>query len=271
MDQEFALKEMSKATCARELPSIQTELSLLKNLKSEFIVNLHYAFQDEGKLFQVFDYMPGGDLRYQMKQNRFSMDHTRFFVACLVQALEDVHAHNVIHKDIKPENLIFDRQGYLRLTDFGLAREIKPRNSRNDAGTFGYMAPEVVTKQDHGKASDIFAVGAIVYLFMRNKLPYEGHRGRDHYRLQVQSFQRTIDTVPEGWSQEAVDFVNSCIKNDPKERLGSGKDGINELKEHNWFEGFDWDELKSRQMRPSFFPNNVLDNFDAAKVAQKTV
>ena len=103
------------------------------------------------------------------------MSHTRFFTACLIQALEDVHKHNVIHKDIKPANLVFDSDGYLRLTDFGLAREIKPENKRNDAGTFGFMAPEVVCKQNHGKPSDIFAVGALVYLFMMNKVPYVGN------------------------------------------------------------------------------------------------
>ena len=109
-------------------------------------------------------------------------------IACLIQALEDVHAQNIIHKDVKPENLVFDRDGYLRLTDFGLSRPLVQANYRSDAGTFGYMAPEVVLKQNHGKVSDVFAIGVIVHELMFGRRPYTCRNDREEYKAQVQSF-----------------------------------------------------------------------------------
>ena len=140
------------------------------------------------------------------------MEATRFFIACLIQALEDVHAQNVIHKDVKPANLVLDRYGYLRLTDFGLSRPQLPNNYRSDGGTFGYMAPEVVCNQNHGKVSDVFAIGVMVHEFMLGKRPYTSQNSREVYKAQVQSFQAVIleEQVPifTSWTMEAADFAN---------------------------------------------------------------
>ena len=99
-------------------------------------------------LYLIMDLLLGGDLRYHIaRKRRFSEDITRFFIACLVHALESVHAANIIHRDIKPENLVFDNDGYLRLTDFGVARILTPDNASETSGTPGYMAPEVMCRQ----------------------------------------------------------------------------------------------------------------------------
>lgn len=93
------------------------------------------------------DILLGGDLRYHLARNRkFSEEVTRFFIACLIKALESVHDANVIHRDVKPENLVFDNDGYLRLTDFGVARRWTPENASETSGTPGYMAPEVMCR-----------------------------------------------------------------------------------------------------------------------------
>ena len=140
------------------------------------------------------------------------MEATRFFIACLIQALEDVHAQNVIHKDVKPANLVFDRDGYLRLTDFGVSRPQQFNNSHQRAGTVGYMAPEVICRQNHGKVSDVFAIGVMVHEFMLGKRPYTSQNSREVYRTQVQSFQAVIleEQVPifTSWTIEAADFAN---------------------------------------------------------------
>ena len=149
----------------------------------------------------------------------------------MIQALEDVHAQNIIHKDVKPANLVFDRDGYLRLTDFGVSRPQLPNNYRSDAGTFGYMAPEVVCKQNHGKVSDVFAIGIIVYEIMLGKRPYT-QKSREEYKKEVQSFQAEIleEQLPtvSGWTMEAADFANKCMKSNPSERIGAR--GMHELK-----------------------------------------
>ena len=101
---------------------------------------MHYAFQDRENLHLVMDLLTGGDLRYHIARHRkFSEEQTKFFIACLLQALEVVHGCGIIHRDIKPENLVFDSDGYLRLTDFGIARYWSPDNASETSGTPGYM------------------------------------------------------------------------------------------------------------------------------------
>jgi len=95
-----------------------------------------------------------------------------------------VHAQNIIHRDIKPENLVFDNDGYLRLTDFGVAKIQTPDNANETSGTPGYMAPEVMCRQNHGLVSDYFAIGVIAYECMMGRRPYVG-RSRREIREQI--------------------------------------------------------------------------------------
>lgn len=130
------------------------------------------AFQDRENLYMTLDYMPGGDLRYYMKQKgNLSEEETsiflaptiEFIIACTVIGLEYMHTHGVIHRDVKPENLVIDAKGYVRLTDLGIARILTPNNGSDNAGTPGYMAPEIIFRQNHGVAVDYFALGVLAY------------------------------------------------------------------------------------------------------------
>ena len=121
----FALKEMSKKKiidrkCEK---SINNERIFLSKLHHPFIVNMHFAFQDNDNLYLVIDILNGGDLRYHCSlYKKFSEEQTRFFITCLIHGLSYIHKNNVIHRDIKPENLVLDDKGYLYITDFGIAK-----------------------------------------------------------------------------------------------------------------------------------------------------
>ncbi len=136
----------------------------------------------------------------------------------------------IIHRDIKPENLVFDNEGYLRLTDFGVARILSPDNASETSGTPGYMAPEVMCRQNHGLAADYFAVGVIAYECMMGERPYKG-RTRKDIRDQILCRQVSIKKygIPEGWNEKAADFINKCLMRKPVNRLGNAK-GTKELK-----------------------------------------
>mmetsp|Transcript_11093 Transcript_11093/g.21735 ORF Transcript_11093/g.21735 Transcript_11093/m.21735 type:complete len:381 (+) Transcript_11093:719-1861(+) len=261
--QILAMKEMIKARVIskRSVNSVLNERKLLAMIKHPFIVNMQFAFQDRENLYLVMDLMPGGDLRFHIgRHKRFSEKQTRFFVACIVTALEYLHVTGIIHRDIKPENLVLDSKGYLRITDFGIARQLRTDNSGDTSGTPGYMAPEVMLRQNHGVPCDYFAVGVLAYEFMKGTRPYRG-RDRREIRDQILSKQVVLkrSDVPEGWSLEAADFINKLLQRKPSQRLGTG--GPQEVKNHAWLRDFPWKQLFEKTLPSPYLPADG-ENFD---------
>lgn len=124
-----------------------------------------------------------------------------------------MHKNGVLHRDIKPENLVFDSYGYLKTTDFGVARVLKPENSMETSGTPGYMAPEVMCRQNHSYGVDYYAVGVIGYELMMGKRPYNGKNRKDiRDEILAKQIQIRKNEVPEGWSIEGADFINRVKK-----------------------------------------------------------
>jgi len=259
----YALKEMSKLKVIdkKSIKSINSERELLSKLHHSFIVNMHYAFQDNENLYLVMDLLTGGDLRFHISRHkRFSEEQTRFFICGIIFALEYIHSHNIIHRDIKPENLVLDENGYIRLTDFGIAKENMPDNSSETSGTPGYMSPEVIKSLNHSFPTDYFALGVIGYEFMKGERPYVG-RNRKEIKEQIISRQAEIkmEDINEGWSKESADFINKLLMRKPEHRLGYR--GINELKEHPWLKYYPWLLIKDKSLPSPFVPENK-DNFD---------
>jgi serine/threonine protein kinase len=145
-----------------------------------------------------------------MKQVKFFLKYLiEFFICCILEGLEYIHCNKVIHRDIKPENLVLDSSGYLRITDFGVAKYFSRENSSETSGTPGYMAPEVMCSQNHSYAVDFFAVGVIGYEFMNGFRPYYAKSRREIKELILsKQVQIKKSEIPEGWSIEAADFIN---------------------------------------------------------------
>ena len=180
--QIYAMKEMSKARIItkRSVQSVMSEKKLLEKLQHPFLVNINFAFQDRENIYLVSDLLTGGDLRYHIgKRRRFTEKETKFMIACMVLGLEYMHNQGVIHRDIKPENIVMESNGYVRITDMGIAKILRTENSADTSGTPGYMAPEVMCRQNHGCAVDYFAVGVIGYEFMMGKRPYVGRSRKE--------------------------------------------------------------------------------------------
>ena len=208
----FAMKEMLKTKIIdkRSEKSIKYERDILEKISHPFIVNMRAAFQDADNLYIVLDYLTGGDLRYQLgKVRRFSEQQIQFFVACIILALECIHSNNVLHRDLKPENFIIEESGYLRLTDFGIAKFQQKNNAAETSGTPGYMAPEVMCSQNHSFPVDFFALGVFTYEFIMGKRPYVG-KSRREIKEHIMTRQAGIkfETLPDGFSENAADFAN---------------------------------------------------------------
>ena len=242
--------------------SIMSERNLLSNLHHPFIVNMYFAFQDFYNLYLVMDLLTGGDLRYHIAHKKtFTERETKFLIANMLLALKYIHSKNIIHRDIKPENLVLEKNGYVRITDFGVAKINEADNSSETSGTPGYMAPEVILVQNHTFVSDFFALGVIGYEFMLGYRPYLG-RGRKEIKMLIISKQAKLrlEEVPDDWSQDAMDFINLLLQRKPKKRLGYN--GVKEIMEHSWMKDIDWDKLYLKKIDAPFVPNMNKENFD---------
>ena len=258
------MKEMSKAKIIdkKSINSIKNERNFLSYLNHPFLVNMHYAFQDNLNLYLIIDLFTGGDLRYQLCQNYFSELETKFFIACIILSLEYIHTNKIMHRDLKPENLVLDSKGLVHLTDFGIAKKISLEisSSKDTSGTPGYMAPEVMCGLDHSMTVDFFALGVIAYECMHRYRPYKGHSRKEiKDNIMAKQVRINLNNIPKNWSQSSADFINRCIMRKPIKRLGFN--GIKELKEHSWFKDFNWGELYMGKMNAPFIPKNT-DNYD---------
>ena len=254
---------MSKAKIIdkKSVDSILGEKNLLSQLHHSFIVNMIYSFQDLDYLYLVMDLLPGGNLRYHLcVKRRFNEKQNKFLIGCILVGLEYIHGQCILHRDIKPENLVFDSNGYLRITDFGIAKKYVVNNKKDTSGTVGYLAPEILCNQNHTYSIDYSAVGIIAYELAYGHRPYIG-RSKHEVKQLILTQQAHIDydELPNGYQDEAADFINQLIQRKPKNRLG--KDSIFELINHPWLKDFNWEELKEKKMKAHYIPKQG-DNFD---------
>ena len=175
----FAMKEMSKAKIylKKSIKSVANERKFLEKFNYNLLCNMYYAFQNDENLYIIMDYLSGGDLRYLIcRRDNFTEDEVKFIAACITLNLNYIHEKNIIHRDLKPENLVFGSDGYLHLTDFGIALEYHRGNIgvKSASGTPGYMAPEAINNKPQDFCVDYFALGVIVYELMMGERPYQG-------------------------------------------------------------------------------------------------
>ena len=238
---------------------------------------MKYSFQDFENLYLVMDLLKGGDLRYHInKKKKFTETQTKFFISCLILGLEYIHKNNIIHRDIKPENLVCDEKGYIRITDFGIAKIRKNNNSNDTSGTPGYMAPEVLLGKNHSFNVDFFAIGIMGYEFMMGTRPYLGKNKREIKNAILRKQAKITEyDLPLGWSLDSMKFINECLKRKECKRLGFNN-GILELKFHPWFNDFDWEKLLNKKIEAPFIPGND-ENYDKKycetpdKISLKTI
>ena len=190
----FAVKTMRKAHVVNknDIHGVRTERSVLMRIRHPFIVRLCWAFHSVEKLYLVMDYVNGGTLFHWMREmGLFTETQARFFAAELLLAIEHLHSNNINHRDLKPENVLLtgaDPAGHVVLTDFGCAKEWRDETeagqpipgdavrtgqlSRSMVGTEAYMAPEVISRQEHGVSVDMWSYGVLLFEMMTSDLPF---------------------------------------------------------------------------------------------------
>jgi len=254
----YAMKVLKKASLKiRDRIRTKMERNILADVEHPFIVKLHYAFQTEGKLYLILDFLRGGDLFTRLsKEVMFTEDDVKFYLAELALALQHLHSLGIIYRDLKPENLLLDSHGHIAVTDFGLSKE----NFENDkaysfCGTVEYMAPEVVNRKGHTFVADWWSFGVLMYEMLTGQLPFQGENRKET----MSQILKAKLGMPDYLSLPAQSLLRALFKRNPANRLGHGPEGVEDLKRHEFFANINWDDLKDRRVDPPFKPTIVPD------------
>uniref|UniRef100_A0A2I3G976 non-specific serine/threonine protein kinase n=1 Tax=Nomascus leucogenys TaxID=61853 RepID=A0A2I3G976_NOMLE len=252
--QLYAMKVLKKATLkVRDRVRSKMERDILAEVNHPFIVKLHYAFQTEGKLYLILDFLRGGDLFTRLsKEVMFTEEDVKFYLAELALALDHLHSLGIIYRDLKPENILLDEEGHIKITDFGLSKEAIDHDKRaySFCGTIEYMAPEVVNRRGHTQSADWWSFGVLMFEMLTGSLPFQGKDRKETMALILKAKLG----MPQFLSGEAQSLLRALFKRNPCNRLGAGTDGVEEIKRHPFFVTIDWNTLYRKEIKPPFKP-----------------
>uniref|UniRef100_A0A8C9NB26 Ribosomal protein S6 kinase n=1 Tax=Serinus canaria TaxID=9135 RepID=A0A8C9NB26_SERCA len=249
--QLYAMKVLKKATLkVRDRVRSKMERDILAEVNHPFIVKLHYAFQTEGKLYLILDFLRGGDLFTRLsKEVMFTEEDVKFYLAELALALDHLHGLGIIYRDLKPENILLDEEGHIKITDFGLSKEAIDHDKRaySFCGTIEYMAPEVVNRRGHTQSADWWSFGVLMFEMLTGSLPFQGKDRKETMALILKAKLG----MPQFLSIEAQSLLRALFKRNPSNRLGTC---VEEIKRHPFFVTIDWNKLYRKEIKPPFKP-----------------
>ncbi|XP_034147659.1 ribosomal protein S6 kinase alpha-6 isoform X2 [Esox lucius] len=251
--QLYAMKVLKKASLkVRDRVRTKMERDILVEVNHPFIVKLHYAFQTEGKLYLILDFLRGGDVFTRLsKEVMFTEEDVKFYLAELALALDHLHHLGIVYRDLKPENILLDEAGHIKLTDFGLSKESVDvdKKAYSFCGTVEYMAPEVVNRRGHTQSADWWSLGVLMFEMLTGTLPFQG---KDRNETMNMILKAKLG-MPQFLSLDAQSLLRMLFKRNPANRLGAGADGVEEIKRHTFFSTIDWN-LFRRELQPPFKP-----------------
>ena len=270
----YAMKILKKQHIidSNQLEHTKAEKMILSHVNHPFLVSLQYAFQTDEKIYFVMEFMKGGELFQHLRRVRqFSEDQAKHITACLVLALGHLHNKDYIYRDLKPENVLLDHNGYCKLTDFGLAKFLPVADlAKTFCGTPEYLAPEVILDKGCNRPADWWSLGILVYEMIFGIPPFYSTNVQKMYKntiLNPLKFKKHTQC-----SEEAKDFISGLLVKKPKHRLGSVADSL-EVMSHAWFKDFDWSKLLNKKVEMPYKPlmgeNDWELNFDPSFTKQK--
>jgi protein kinase X len=262
----FAMKTMSKAKLIKlkQVTHVNSEHDILSQLTHPFIVNLHSSYQDQSFVYLFMDYVLGGELFSHLRlAGKFDNETSKFYTCQVVLAFKYIHSHNMVYRDLKPENLLLDTKGNLRLIDFGFAKVI-PEGGRTWTlcGTPEYLAPEIILSKGHGKSADWWALGILIYEMIFGYPPFMDDSPMKLYEKILDGkvvFRHIIDLA-------CQNIILQFVTADLSSRLGNMKEGIQDIMNHVWFRNVDWTAVFNSERSPPIIPHSEgsadVSNFD---------
>jgi serine/threonine protein kinase len=232
------------------------ERMILEKIKHPFVVGLTYAFQTGYTLYLILELANGGDLyNHITRMKQLPEDHWRFYAAEILVGLEYLHQNKIIYRGLKPEDVLLDKDGHIKLSDFGLAR-----SSEDITSTFWgdpyYIAPEIIKGDIQTFSVDWWSFGIIIFEMLSGKTPFLG----DSPKGILKAILTKNVSIPDYFTEEAKDLIRKLLKPNPSTRLGSGKKGIAEIKQHKFFKSIDWEKIFNKEYPVPFLPNIRSDS-----------
>ncbi|OHT05118.1 RAC family serine/threonine-protein kinase like protein [Tritrichomonas foetus] len=240
---------ISNASCVKHAFA---ERNILMKTNTSFITRLYSAFQTSKFLYFALEFVPGGDLSFHLENGKvFSAKQIKIFLAEIAVALSHLHKLGIIFRDLKPSNILLDKSGHLKLTDFGLARYLLCEDHATSiCGTHEYLAPEMVKGISYNFAIDWWSFGVLAYQLIEGVLPFESPNLTKLYERIARSPLRFWKPLP----NDAKSFIQSLLKKDPSKRLGCGPNGEEEIFNHPYFSDINWEKIKNKRYQMEFVP-----------------
>lgn len=266
----YAMKGLSKGYIVKTgmQESVMNEKNILLMTNSSFIIKLYECYNGSQTLYFLMEAALGGELyaTYNRKGFHGSEKHAKFYAAGVVLAFEHFHDRRIIYRDLKPENLLLNELGQIKITDMGLAKFVIGK-TYTTCGTPDYFAPELIASTGHTNAVDWWTLGILVFELMSGHPPFESA-----YPMQIYSkVMKGIAKVPfpPKCQGPVGDLVKALLKKEPSERLPMRPGGVKNLKDHKWYAGFDWGAMQGLTMEAPYKPvvksKKDIANFSARK------
>ncbi|XP_030570506.1 cAMP-dependent protein kinase catalytic subunit 3 [Drosophila novamexicana] len=253
---------MTEVIRLKQIEHVKNERNILREIRHPFVISLEWSTKDESNLYMIFDYVCGGELfTYLRNAGKFTSQTSNFYAAEIVSALEYLHSLQIIYRDLKPENLLINRDGHIKITDFGFAKKLRDR-TWTLCGTPEYIAPEIIQSKGHNKAVDWWALGVLIYEMLVGYPPFYDEQPFGIYEKILSGkieWERHMDPI-------AKDLIKKLLVNDRTKRLGNMKNGADDVKRHRWFKNLNWNDVYNKKLKPPILPDVHHDgdttNFD---------
>jgi len=285
----YAMKVLKKDMIKKlkQTNNTKTEREILERIQHPFIINLYYAFQNSDGLFMCTEFLQGGDLHFHLtKHGIFTLEQVRFYTAEIVLGLIHLHSNNIIYRDLKLENVLLDKDGHIKLIDFGLSKvcnrifeanssinEVILEKTHSFCGTDKYIAPEILLGKKYDSCVDWWSLGILIYEMSEGTVPFKLTK----QDLFDDSFDiRENVTFVSCKSESMQSLILNLLEINCEKRLGyRNNNNFDFIKKHEFFHDINWDKIYNKELNPPFKPiilsPDDVSNFDAKFINESTM